>query len=545
MEPREMNLGLNNSPSNPSEIELVVSLRLLLDDALRRAADTTTLGLHVSVLLLDGACERALAVACDRCRITIKKTDGLADLHSKLVPQLSGWKQDCWTAVRQLHEARNLVQHHGVRPDAAHLPAWSSAVRTYVRSLVQASFGLDVTEATLADAIYDRELRDMFLGAEKAMMAGDAAEAFQFALSTFNSAEERWSRERAAAIGAEPSASPTWPQFQATGPPSPTLGLTRISAFTDNSSEWIWLQGTRKASNQGVPIRAEDARRAMTFVWGWVIRWQSFSQGYDPTRVERWRSAFRIPACVGTRRPHLLEHVELKTDFHPVLARDIGLAPPPGPDRKNTCTLHLQLCDVADPQEPWLDMFNLLARNSELLKPISIHADQGGRISVRNCPLPDAPAMVNEVKQVVGLVGPELETSQRKAAIEKENLDSVADSFRLQLADLVVDGNQPAIKSTRAFKPSDWFDISSDQTDEQRREEVWVEFVPATGVEGEHLWYQAIRDALREAELSRLDSRGLNPWVVASEATPTQVRTALITAERVKDFETSWFLMSV
>jgi hypothetical protein len=76
-----MNLGLKNTPSNPSEIELIVSVRLLLDDALRRAADTTTLGLHVSVLLLDGACERALAVACDKSGITIKKTDGLAELH--------------------------------------------------------------------------------------------------------------------------------------------------------------------------------------------------------------------------------------------------------------------------------------------------------------------------------------------------------------------------------------------------------------------------------------------------------------------------------
>jgi hypothetical protein len=429
------------------------------------------------------------------------------------------------------------VEHHGVRPDAAHLPAWSSAVRIYIRSLVQASFGVDVTEATLADAIYDRELRDLFLGAEKAMMAGDAAEAFRFALSTFNSAEERWSRERAAAIGAEPSASPAWPQFQASGPPSPTLGLTRVSAFTDNSSEWIWLQGTRKASNQGVPIRADDARRAMTFVWNWVIRWQSFSQGYDPTRVETWRSAFRIPACVGTRRPHLLDQAELKTNFHPVHPWEIGFAPPPGPDLKNTCTLNLQLCDVADPQEPWLHMFNLLAQSSELLKPVSIHADQGGRVSVHNCPLPDTPAMVNEIKLVVDLVGPELEIRQRKEAIEKENLDAIAESFRLHIADLVVDGTEPAIKSTRAFKPRDPFRVSSDQTDQQRSEDVWVEFVPATGIEGGHLLRQAIQVALRESELSRPDSHHLNPSVVTGEASPTQVRTALIAA--IKTFN-SW-----
>src|SRR4051794_20297248 len=165
---------------DPVVAERLVRLRLLLAGALAAATDQTPIGRHVSVVFLDGVTELALHLAADEVGIDVTPRQGLEDVYALLAAELgSAWDRKWWRGVREMHRARNNLQHHGVLPDAQHLPMWAAEADRFVHSLVTATFDADLTTVRAADAVIDQDLRRQLAQAEAAIDAGEFAGAVQ------------------------------------------------------------------------------------------------------------------------------------------------------------------------------------------------------------------------------------------------------------------------------------------------------------------------------------------------------------------------------
>lgn len=148
----------------------LVRLRLLAEDAARRASDISEAGRHQALVALDGACEHALWLAArqDDIPLTQKQRSGLPALHSAIIEHRPGWLLKGWSGVNQMHEARNGAQHAGVAPDVQQLVAWADAALGFIDSLCVAAFNTKLQDVVLASAVRDPELRALLTGAEKA-----------------------------------------------------------------------------------------------------------------------------------------------------------------------------------------------------------------------------------------------------------------------------------------------------------------------------------------------------------------------------------------
>jgi hypothetical protein len=113
----------------------LVRLRLLTEDARRRADDISEAGRHLAVVALDGACEYALWLASREHTVPVKERASVPDLYSAVKEALAGWQVRGWRAVNQMHQARNVAQHAGVALDADQLPSWADATTAFIDSL--------------------------------------------------------------------------------------------------------------------------------------------------------------------------------------------------------------------------------------------------------------------------------------------------------------------------------------------------------------------------------------------------------------------------
>src|SRR4051794_39774018 len=99
--------------------ERLIRLRVLLSAALAAATDQTASGRHVSVIFLDGVSEMALHLAADELGINVGPRHGLEDVYANVARQLGGsFNGKGWKGVRELHRARNQLQHHAELPDS-------------------------------------------------------------------------------------------------------------------------------------------------------------------------------------------------------------------------------------------------------------------------------------------------------------------------------------------------------------------------------------------------------------------------------------------
>src|SRR5687767_6396209 len=105
--------GTNFQPFDAVVAERLVRLRFLLAGALAAATDQTPTGRHVSVVFLDGVTELALHLAADELGIDVRPRHGLEDIYASVAGELaSAWDRKSWKGVRELHRARNNLQHH-------------------------------------------------------------------------------------------------------------------------------------------------------------------------------------------------------------------------------------------------------------------------------------------------------------------------------------------------------------------------------------------------------------------------------------------------
>lgn len=179
----------------------LVRLRLLAEDAARRAGDSSEAGRHQALIALDGACEHALWLAArhDGVRIKENQRGSLPVLHGAITHQRSNWRLDGWAGVNQMHEARNGAQHAGITPDTQQLVAWADAATAFVNSLCIAAFGAELKDIVLASAIRDEELRGLLTSAEM-VLAENPRQSFAASEMALSSARWRWRNQRQAAV---------------------------------------------------------------------------------------------------------------------------------------------------------------------------------------------------------------------------------------------------------------------------------------------------------------------------------------------------------
>jgi hypothetical protein len=153
----------------------------------------------------------------------------------------ASWDRKSWKGVRELHRARNNLQHHGVLPDAQHLPVWAAEVDRFVHSLIRAAFTVDLASVRAADAIENTDLRDKLRDAERAIDAGAFADAVQRAKQALDQAVGRF---RGLSGGSSTSrfSFDTFQEFQQLD-----RSLAAVEEFVDiaylatDPADWLWL----------------------------------------------------------------------------------------------------------------------------------------------------------------------------------------------------------------------------------------------------------------------------------------------------------------
>jgi hypothetical protein len=283
----------------------LVRLRLLTEDARRRATDASEAGRHMALIALDGACEHALWLASRAHGVSVKERAGLPELYSALKPALTGWQVRGWPGVSQMHQARNVAQHAGVAQDVAQLLSWADATVAFIDSLCQAAFGIGLKDIVLADAVQDPVLRDQLRWSEL-QLEDNPAHSFSVTVEAFDAARGRWRNQRSWPVLA-PSrpGDPTAPQVSA--PVQELDDLAEIQPFAGDLGEYTWLQRARQeASWTGWQPNAHDARRALLFVAGWIVRWEIFDRGYPADRWEAHRESIQPPVTGDGNRTQII-----------------------------------------------------------------------------------------------------------------------------------------------------------------------------------------------------------------------------------------------
>ena len=311
-------------------------LRLLAEDARRRVDDTSEAGRHLALIALDGACEYALWLASREHTVPVKERAGVPDLYSAVKGALPGWQVRGWPGVSQMHQARNVAQHAGVAQDAGQLPNWADATIAFIDSMSLAAFGTGLGEIMLAAAVRDASLRTQLRWSEE-QVSENPGRSFSLALDAFDEARNRWRAQRDSPVfAASPGGDPPAPDL--TAPQQDVDDFLEVQPFAGDPSQYTWLRRARQEHERaGWLPNADEARRALLFVTGWIVRWEIFDLGYPVDRWDAHREAIEPPFTGDGTRPEIIgTQVEFLPDVPGRPARNViyvALANVPGRGR--------------------------------------------------------------------------------------------------------------------------------------------------------------------------------------------------------------------
>ena len=265
--------------------ERLVRLRVLLAGALAAATDQSVTGRHISVIFLDGVSELALHLASDQLDLDVTAKHGFDDVYAMVAGELGvSWNRRSAKGVRELHRARNNLQHHGVLPDADHVPVWAADVDGFVHSLVRAAFGEDLASLTATEAIGDDDLRSRLSAAEAAISQGDFAGALVASKRAVDTAVVRFRSLRgrsASTFNRFGSEVRRLREFQEIDQALNSLEqFVDIAYLATDPGEWLWLEEVTTHRNLYPEPTAEDARRALSFALSWILRFEAFVARY-------------------------------------------------------------------------------------------------------------------------------------------------------------------------------------------------------------------------------------------------------------------------
>ena len=286
-------------------------LRFLLEEAIARSQDPTEIGRHSALILLDGSCEYAMAIALGHHG---RSTESFPKKFALLRETLDGWKPDAWTSILQLHGARNQAQHHGTVVDASNIPGWVAQAQRFIDSLVGAAFDVELRTVLLAESVETEDARLQLVDAEKALEQGDAVGAFSATIGAFDSARDAWRGQRFETVGQL--------QLQYSGlshlsgietdPTNLSLmrfeNLLEVGPFAPDIGEYHWLLARRGELEHEIDPNQDTAHRAFLFVLAWVLRWEAFATRYEARRYPPPPPQYE-PPITGSDHPLMFETV--------------------------------------------------------------------------------------------------------------------------------------------------------------------------------------------------------------------------------------------
>jgi hypothetical protein len=201
------------------------------------------------------------------------------------------------------------VQHAGVLPGADQLAPWAAETERFVRSLISASFGLDLDLVSSALGVTNEELRTHVERAEDSLRREHAEASFEASWDAFQAARRKWAQQGGTNRGpldAPFGHSPDFDEFRKAN------NLFReiedrldVSTFAPDIGEWVWFRRQHQESQTASPPTLEDARRALAFVLGWILRFESYSVRYPDERWRAWRQDKKAPRTGIPGGPHL------------------------------------------------------------------------------------------------------------------------------------------------------------------------------------------------------------------------------------------------
>lgn len=171
----------------------LLTVRALLDQALREARRSGELQRLTAVVLLDAVNERVLHLVAVTFGLSIGPRAQFEDLIAQVKErQGSAWQPRSLSDIRRLHRARNGVQHEGLGADRADLASWMASTTDFVTSLVKASFGVTLNDVRLSSAVVTPDARSRLALAEDALTAGHSEAAVRAATDAFDFARSAW-----------------------------------------------------------------------------------------------------------------------------------------------------------------------------------------------------------------------------------------------------------------------------------------------------------------------------------------------------------------
>lgn len=278
----------------------LVTLRMLLEEAVQRSADGTPTGRRICIILLDGTCEASIALGLGQFNDAPGEKDSLQDIYSRLVGHLKAAGSlspnggiPGWPDIKRLRRVRNDAQHHQIPPDHATLVGWSASVQRFVESVINRALEVQLSLVVLADSICDPGLRQAFGSAEQLLIAGDYASTVRELQDVFRSAREKWDAEHRDATRLHRQSLPlrarSSSDVEKVVESKITLmdDLLSVAPFVLDIGEYVWWQSLANSlrTTSAVPVTAQDARRAAAFVLSWIQRWEAFSSTYTHDRL--------------------------------------------------------------------------------------------------------------------------------------------------------------------------------------------------------------------------------------------------------------------
>jgi len=276
---------------DPGDANALVQLRALLDHARQAARTAAPVARLTALVLLDAVNERVTHLAVQTLpNVNVTSRAQFEDMYGAIKTAL-GTRLDSrhgWAEARRLHRARNDAQHEGLGGDPALLPGWIAATELYTRSLVLATFGVDLDQVHLAEAINDPELADHLRVAEQQLHTGDAAAALTSVRDAFNTAFRAWLDQHKDAHQTWSSPPRSFDEFREIGKMiEGSRNLTAAQAFAYDPAEYTWFSQLTHADPESVTT--DEAERALVFVFWWIVRWEAINATWVSNRDRYFR----------------------------------------------------------------------------------------------------------------------------------------------------------------------------------------------------------------------------------------------------------------
>jgi hypothetical protein len=143
-------------------------------------------------------------------------------------------------------------------------------------------------------------------------------------VGAFDQARQRWRAQRESPVFApSPGGYPPAPDL--TRPLADVDDFLEVQPFAGDPGEYTWLRRAREEHERaGWLPSAEEARRALLFVTGWIVRWEIFDSGYPVDRWEAHREGIQPPVVGdGTTLEIIGAQVEFLPDVSGQPARNV------------------------------------------------------------------------------------------------------------------------------------------------------------------------------------------------------------------------------